>query len=493
MYKTDMADQIPVAVEPLHVDQILRDLNPWWSPPHEVRPKPPAFRRRQVQALLERLQKPRALMQVVRGPRQVGKTTAILQLVEELLAGGIRPADILLIRFDLEPLREAGLATLVRWFEDAIRKRKLDDGAPAFLFLDEVHKLPAWNEELKHLSEISRPRVLLTGSSSVLVAKGARESLAGRVVTTQFPPFGFREVLEAWDPELVPPGPPIRLLDAFSPRAREHFRAIHAFTTRHVRELAPALDRYYNRGGYPRLHSGEVDDDSWCDYVVETVFERVLGVDIPDLFPVEQPRLLRHLYLSVARRTGQEVSQIDLAEEAIVAGIKTNQPTVGRYLHYLSDALLTRELRRYPLGKSRNARLPVKMVLSDLGVRNAIFRGAPSLRDSAPDIVGPLVETVVQTVLHDTDLALHFYRDRIDPDARKSAFEEVDFVAERTDGTVLPVEVKFREKIDGDDVATIKRFIARYRAPAGFVVTRDTWFEDGPVLALPLADFLLGF
>ena len=55
------------------------------------------------------------------------------------------------------------------------------------------------------------------------------------------------------------------------------------------------------------------------------------------------------------------------------------------------------------------------------------------------------------------------------------------------------VRDEFRKKIDGDDVATIKRFIARYRAPVGFVVTRDTWFEDGPVLALPLADFLLGF
>ena len=48
--------------------------------------------------------------------------------------------------------------------------------------------------------------------------------------------------------------------------------------------LAVALDRYYSRGGYPRLHSGEVEDDGWADYLVETVFNRVLGVDIPDLF-----------------------------------------------------------------------------------------------------------------------------------------------------------------------------------------------------------------
>jgi predicted AAA+ superfamily ATPase len=150
-------------------------------------------------------------------------------------------------------------------------------------------------------------------------------------------------------------------------------RALRAATSRGSRIAS------YNRGGYPRLHSGEVDDDRWADYLVETVFERVLGVDIPDLFPVEQPGLLRHIYLEIARRTGNEVSQGALADDCNVAGFRTTQPVVGRYLHYLADALLIRELRRYPLSRGRTARVPVKITLTDLGVRNATFRGAPSL------------------------------------------------------------------------------------------------------------------
>jgi hypothetical protein len=418
----------------------------------------------------------------------------MIQIVADVLEDGTAPTDILLLRFDLEILREAGgLLALVRWFETEIRKRPLHRGAPAFLFLDEVHKLPKWNEELKHLSETTRVKVLLTGSSSVLVAKGAHESLAGRVLTTEFPPFGFREVLEAWQPALVPPAPPIRFLDTFSTGVAAHFTAVRKFAEQHQHELSASLERYYSRGGYPRLHSGEVDDDTWADYLIETVFDRVLGVDIPDLCPVDQPRLLRHLYLSIARRTGQEVSQVDLAEESTVAGIKTNQPTVGRYLHYLRDALLIRELRRYPLAKSKNARLPVKITLSDLGVRNAILRGAPSLWESPPDVVGPLVETVAQTVMHDVDLALHFYRDRIDPDDRRSPFEEVDFVAERTDGAVLPIEVKFRKRIRAEDFVSTQRFVERYRAPLGLMITRDEFGQRGSVLALPLRDFLLSY
>ena len=66
-------------------------------------------------------------------------------------------------------------------------------------------------------------------------------------------------------------------------------------------------------GGYPDLHTGAIEEDRWADYLMETVFERVLGVDIPDLFPVDQPRLLRHLYMEAARKTGFR----SLAEDAV--------------------------------------------------------------------------------------------------------------------------------------------------------------------------------
>lgn len=347
---------------------------------------------------------------------------------------------------------------------------------------------------MKHVSETTRARMVVTGSSSVLVAKGTRESLAGRVVTTEFPTFSFREVLEAWHPELTPPVAPLRFLDTFEPGAARTLEEVHAFAAANADALGRVLDRYYARGGYPRLHSGEVEEDVWADYLVETVFDRVLGVDLPDLFPIQQPQLLRHLYLSVARRTGQEVSQLELASEANAAGLRTNQPTVGRYLHYLAGALLVREFRRFPLGKAKTARVPVKLTLTDLGVRNAIFRGAPSLWDSAPDAVGPLVETVVQTVLRDANLAVHFFRERVDPDDRRSPFEEIDFVAERADGEVLPVEVKFRRKVDDADFAALRRFVDGYRCRRGLLVSRDTFAREADrVMVVPLRDFLLAY
>lgn len=479
--------------------QVLRDINSWWPAPHHVRPEPPAYERRQVSSLHHALTQVGARIQVLRGPRQVGKSTAILQLVQRLIKSGVPASDILLIRFDLEILRErAPLLEILRWFELEVRKRPLAAGAPAFLFLDEIHKIDRWSEQVKHAFDTYRPRMALTGSSSVLVARGQRESLAGRALTIEIPPFQFREVLGLTQPESDKQLPaPLLLPSIFADPSITfgRFKILNKQPAQRRLSWSRALDKYFNRGGYPDLHTGAVEDDRWADYLIETVFDRVLGVDIPDLFPVTQPRLLRHLYMEVARRTGQEIAQKRLADEANDAGYKTNQPTVGKYLHYLTDALLIREFRRYPLIRKASAKVPVKYTLTDLGVRNAIFRGAPSLWESSPDIVGPLVETVVQSVLRGPGLQVHFFRQPKDERRPRDGYDEVDFVVEATDGTTIPVEVKFRRRVDLGDVEPLSRYMGKFKSPIGIVVTRDT-FAEYPlqrVVFVPLLDFLLSF
>jgi len=477
---------------------VLVDLNPWWTTPGNVRPAPPEYRRRATLEIESRLRGPGRLIEVLRGPRQVGKTTGLHQIIQDLMNAAVPPHDILFVRFDLEVLREVpgALRAIVHWFADTMMKRPLGTGAQPYVFLDEIHKLRRWHEEVKHLGDTFPLRMVLTGSSSVLVARGGRESLAGRIFSTEMPPFSFREVVEAWKPALAEVLPkPRRFADAFEPGFHEFVGEIHDLRAQQKLALKRQLERYFNRGGYPRLHSGEVDDDRWADYLTQTVFENVLGADIPDLFPVQDPRLLRHIYLLVARLTGQELSQPNLTQMANSAGFHTTQPTVGRYLHYLADALLIREFRRYPLSKKASARLPAKMALSDLGVRNAIFRGAPSLWESDPTVLGPLVETLVQSVVRDHNLQVHFWRAYTIPGNRKSPSVEVDIVAERVDGVCLPVEVKFRKKIDPEDRVGVRLFLERFDAPHGIIVTRDLfdWDAKNRILCVPLLEFLLSF
>jgi predicted AAA+ superfamily ATPase len=477
---------------------VLKDLNPWWDDPRHIRPTPPLYQRPGLRGLAHRLARPRALIEILRGPRQVGKTTGLYQIVRDLIGRGVPARDILFVRFDLELLRDerSALRNIVGWFGSEIRGRALDRQGPAFILLDEVHKLPRWDEEVKHLYDTFPVRLLLTGSSSVLVARGGRESLAGRVFTTELPPFSFREVLECWEPRVAETLPPrVAFDDVFEGGLRPFAEAFAELKPQQRLMLRRKLERYYNRGGYPRLHSGEVDDDRWADYIVQTVFESVLGNDIPDLFPVDQPRLLRALYLEVAKQTGQELAQNALTQTLCGQGFKTNQPTVGRYLHYLADALLIREYRRYPLAKKAAARLPVKVTLSDLGVRNAILRGAPSLWESDPGLLGPLVETLAQSVIRGPNVQVHFFRDYLESGNRKSPTMEVDFVPERVDGSVVPIEVKFRKRLDGEDFDGLVEFRKRYGCKAAVLVTRDhhAWDRDKQVLLLPLEAFLAAF
>lgn len=479
-------------IDPLAV-RVLEDLNPWWSPRIEGSFTAPAYRRPLVRDLLARVRKSKGVIEILRGPRQVGKTTAVHQIIEDLLKGGADPRSILFVRFDEQLLSEipGGLSTIVRWFCDSVRKKPFGSEAPAWLFLDEIHKLRRWDDQVKHISDTFPVRLVLTGSSSVLVARGGRESLAGRTITTDCPTFQFREVLESWHPKLaadLPPSASIRsLFENGSPGVLSRVS--------HGAGLVRVLELFYNRGGYPRLHSGEIDEDRWADYLLEAVFDRVLGVDIPELFPVHQPQLLRHIYLYLARLTGQEISQLSIAESSNAAGYRTNQPTVGRYIHYLADSLLIREFRRYPLARKTTSRAPAKFTLTDLGVRNAIFRGAPSLAESPPDVVGPLVETLVQACLRGPGLQIHYYRDNVEKGNRRSPVAEVDFVIENIDGAVIPVEVKFRKTIGSEDIRGLTHFIETFHSPCGVLVTRDSWKWDPAkrILSLPLLDFLVRF
>ncbi len=491
-------DAIPLSTP--EAPQILRDLNSWWDKPHGVRPNPPAYRRRHVAEIARTLGHKRPLIQVLRGPRQVGKTTALYQLVQDRLASGVNPRDIVLIRFDLQAVQEAGLLPLIKWYEHEVRGRPLDEGSPPLLLLDEVHKLKRWADQVKHLFDTYHVRLVLTGSSSVLVARGQRESLAGRALTIDFPPFLFREVLEWWKPDLavaLPPPTTVTDLISYPARARELFSELYHQPAQRKHSWRRLLERYYNRGGYPRLYEQEHGplEDRWTDYLIETVFDRVLGVDIPDLFPVEQPRLLRHIYMELARRTGTEVSQGALTQACNQAGFRTAQPVVGRYLHYLTDAMLIREFRRHPLARSRTARVPVKITLTDLGVRNAIFRGTPSLWEADPGVVGPLTETLVQSVLRGTGVQVNFYRDNVVPGNRHTPIDEIDFVPELVAGTVAPIEVKFRRHIADGDMGGMRRFMDRFRPDVGFMVTRDFWrSDDGDrIICVPITEFLLAF
>lgn len=92
---------------------------------------------------------------------------------------------------------------------------------------------------------------------------------------------------------------------------------------------------------------------------------------------------------------------------------------------------------------------------------------------------------------------MHFFRDYEEAGNRRSTSREVDFVAERLDGRVVPIEVEFRKQLQESDLTGLRLFQQRFGDQCGpaVVVTRDRsgWDEARHTLFVPLQDFLLAF
>jgi predicted AAA+ superfamily ATPase len=268
--------------------------------------------------------------------------------------------------------------------------------------------------------------------------------------------------------------PPIAARALFDdPRdLRDHFRSIHRTPT----DARSHLLEFARRGGYPGArHAAEPED-----YLSSQVVERALAVDAPARAPVEQPSLLRRILVELARRTGLEVSQGEMARD-----LGAPQPVVGRYFDHIEGVSLVRELRRHPF--LPEARVPSKMTLADPGLRQAL------LRTPADPMLRPMAETLLLASLQDPDLTVRFWRDYEKPADRRSPLLAVSFVLVRGD-RALPIQVSTGPDVASDHVHALRTCMGRLRAPFGLLVTRESFAAapGDPILHVPLADLLSG-
>jgi len=182
------------------LEALVRDANPWWR--GEALSGVPPFRRWAFGPVVESLRQGLSPATVLRGPRQIGKTTLLNQVVGELLGDGVKPERIFRLQFDdLPDLKRLSmpLIDLVDWYSKNILHQTLNQAAnenqSPFLLLDEVHNLADWAPQLKHLVDIGRVRSLVTGSSALRIEAG-RDSLAGRITTLEMGPLLLREIGE---------------------------------------------------------------------------------------------------------------------------------------------------------------------------------------------------------------------------------------------------------------------------------------------------------
>lgn len=266
------------------------------------------YKRAEYQTIKSRLEEPRKFIQVVMGARQTGKSTVVKQVLKDL------EAPYQLFSADNVP------ATNNAWISNcwsAVRSLKENKGLESIiLVIDEIQKIANWSEAVKkewdddtfHDRNI---KVLLLGSSRVLLEKGLSESLAGRFEEIRMSHWSYPEMKECF---------------GFS------------------------LDQYLFYGGYPGAASLIDDDDRFQQYIQSSIIEATINKDILMDTPISKPALLRQTFELGAAYSGELLSLNKMLGSLQDAG---NTATLAGYIHLLDESGLLCGLQKFSIDTAR--------------------------------------------------------------------------------------------------------------------------------------------
>ena len=348
-------------------------------------------KRKLVEQLMNRMQETRRFMQVISGPRQTGKTTAVLQALESL------PIHHHFISADApEYISPQWLHN--EW--DKARGLQKQNGREVILAIDEIHKVPNWTSIVKLLwDEDTRKKnpvkIILLGSSSLLIQKGLSESMAGRFEVLFCPHWDYKECKTAFK-----------------------FK----------------LNDFLFFGGYPGAAVLKDDIERWARYIGTSIVEPVISRDIIQMEAVRKPALLRSLFTLGAYYSAQELSYTKILGQLHDAG---NTVTLAHYLELLEKENILCGLQKYSANKVRVKQSSPRFMVYDTSL---LVWAAGSTRKKfleMPDYKGRLVESAIGAYLlargREEGFSVYWWRERE---------KEVDFVIEQGTAALTAIEVK---------------------------------------------------
>ncbi|MHB1435508.1 MAG: ATP-binding protein [Thermoplasmata archaeon] len=498
---------------PSGVEAVLRASNPWWDG-RPGRPVPP-FQRWPFEMILRRLtDKARLPAVVLRGPRQVGKTTLQEQIIEKLVTSEASWSKrILRVQFDdLPSLRTLTrtpsgpevILRISRWFEANILGATLNErareGAPAILMLDEVQNLPDWGVQVKSLVDTYDVRVLVTGSSALRLRRG-EDSLAGRLTSIELGPLTLREIAGINQHQLLPIPDFFPTGTTLPLSTRDFWEGLRAFGLQNRVARDGAFQRYDDRGGYPMSHLDATTPwETVAPLLYEAIVKRAIQHDLRlgERGRRRDPQLLAEVFRLCCKYAGQAPGPATLAEEirASVPGSTVSTLAVGRYMDFFDETLLVRLVHQAGFRLKKRRGYP-KLSVCDPALRAATLQErvplVPAALEAQPELAslaGFLAESVLGYLLMGivgADLSW-LPKTMRDP--------EVDFILS-TGTHHIPIELKYRGAIHpAEDTKGLLAFLDRgaYSAPFGILVTREDTRPDGldpRIVDISLRSFLL--
>jgi predicted AAA+ superfamily ATPase len=374
------------------------------------------YKRSEYQIIRKRLEEPRRFIQVVMGPRQVGKSTVVKQVLQDI------NLPFLLFSADNVPASNSA------WVSNcwaAVRSQKESKAyGSVILVIDEIQKIANWSEVVKkewdddtfHNLDI---RVLLLGSSRVMLEKGLSESLAGRFEEIRMSHWSYAEMKECF-----------------------------GYT----------LDQYMFYGGYPGAAELIAEPDRWEQYIQSAIIDTTINKDILMDTPISKPALLRQTFELGAAYSGEVLSLSKMLGSLQDAG---NTVTLAGYINLLDESGMLCGIQKYSIDTARRrASIPklqvynnaLKAIFNPYTFQQAILDRRAWGRIFESSIGAWLVS---QAFVHRFEVFYWRERDL-----------EVDFIL-RKKGIVIAIEVKSNAE---KNTKGLNSFKERFNPKAAFIV-----------------------
>ena len=359
---------------------------------------------------------------ILTGTRRTGKTTLMKQMIDNLIEDNTPRENIVYYSSDED---QPTIRDILSTYEIKIGKEIAFSKDKYFFFLDEIQKLKDWQNKLKYFYDhYKNLKFIISGSASLFIKKGVRESLAGRIKEFSLGPLTFKEYL-------------------IFEEKKEYINKSELFSE----TLEKEFEKYLLRQYIEIINENETEIK---DYV-KSILEKVIYIDIPQLVNIENPNILMKIVRIISSNPGMLLDYIKLAEtmgnESPISRIRASN-----YVHYLEDAYIINLGYNYSKSGYVSERKLKKAYLSNPSL---------SLISDTTINLGKLAEQTFFIMLK----SKFFWRN--------PQQHEVDIIIENNEKP-LPIEIKYKNTIANSELRSIRIFMKHFNVSEGIIITKKT-------------------
>ena len=387
------------------------------------------YKRVQIKELKQRIIEPRNKIQVVSGPRQVGKTTIVKQVLQEI--------DIPAEYVSADNIAPTNTDWISEVWAAARASMKISKKEEYLLIIDELHKINNWSEAVKKewdadtFNDINL-KVVILGSSRLLLKHGLTESLAGRYELIRVPHWSFKEMHDAFGMD---------------------------------------LEHYIYFGGYPGMAEYINSETRWRRYIKDSIIAPAIEKDVLLTKIIYKPELMKLLFELGCSYSGEELALDKMLGQLHDAG---NITTLAGYLTTLDESKLLCGLQKYASDDARKYNSVPKLMVYNTALFSVQKRMTFEKAYTTPKLWGRWVENAVGAYLlnqaDEYDYKVYYWRDRDD---------EVDFIIEYN-RQCIAIEVKSGINTKNKGLSVFRN---KFRPVLSFVVGSN---------GIPIEEFLAG-